>query len=80
MWKVLNRYAYSEEKGEDSDGEESEALYSGTPKGDISLVNQERREKNGQNVVEFELEEDHDAEEGKREWIVTKLYSFVVQI
>ncbi|KAJ0743875.1 putative transmembrane protein GPR107/GPR108 [Helianthus annuus] len=59
------RYAYSEEKGEDSD-EETEALNSGSPKGDISLVKQERREKNGQNTDEFDLDDDDDAE-GKRE-------------
>ncbi|XP_024980669.1 transmembrane protein 87A [Cynara cardunculus var. scolymus] len=57
------RYAYSEEKGEDSD-EETEALYSGTPKGDISLVRQERREKK---TDDFDLDEDDEAEEGKRE-------------
>ncbi|GKC46792.1 hypothetical protein Tco_1064514 [Tanacetum coccineum] len=61
------QYAYSEERGEDSDGEESEALYSGTPKGDIGLVKQERREKNGQNEDDFDLDEDDGAEEGKRE-------------
>nr|XP_043626463.1 transmembrane protein 87A [Erigeron canadensis] len=61
------RYAYSEEKGEDSDGEETEALYSGTPQGDISLVKQERREKNGHNRDEFDLEESDEEEEGKRE-------------
>lgn len=59
------RYAYSEEKGEDSDGEEAEAL---TSQGDISLVKQDRREKNGQTRDEFDLDEDDDdAEEGKRE-------------
>lgn len=57
------RYAYSEEKGDDSDGEESEALYSGTPKGDISMVNQERREKNGHNMDNFDLEDDDDTED-----------------
>ncbi|PWA53920.1 lung seven transmembrane receptor family protein [Artemisia annua] len=65
--QTSQRYAYSEERGEDSDGEESEALYSGTPKGDIGLVKQERREKNGQNEDEFDLDEDDGAEEGKRE-------------
>ncbi|KAJ0535465.1 putative transmembrane protein GPR107/GPR108 [Helianthus annuus] len=54
------RYAYSEEKGEDSD-EETEALNSGSPKGDISLVKKERREKNGQNTNEFDLDNDDDA-------------------
>ncbi|PWA35799.1 lung seven transmembrane receptor family protein [Artemisia annua] len=65
--QTSQRYAYSEERGEDSDGEESEALYSGTSNGDIGLVKQERREKNGQNEDDLNLDEDNGAEEGKRE-------------
>ncbi|XP_076893505.1 uncharacterized protein LOC143545507 [Bidens hawaiensis] len=60
------RYAYSEERDEDSD-EETEALNSGSPKGDISLVKQERREKNGHNTDDFDLDDDEDDAEGKRE-------------
>lgn len=63
---LSNRYAYSEEKDEDSD-EETEALNSGTPKGDISLVKQERREKNGQNMDDFDFDDDDDDADGKRE-------------
>ncbi|KAL8234567.1 hypothetical protein R6Q59_020667 [Mikania micrantha] len=64
--QTCQRYAYSEEKDVDSD-EETEALNSGSPKGDISLVKQERRERNGQNRDEFDLDEDDGDGEGKRE-------------
>lgn len=57
------RYAYSEEKGGDSDDDEAQALCRGTPKGDISLVNQERRDDNS-DVLDLE---DEFEEEGKRE-------------
>ncbi|KAA8536522.1 hypothetical protein F0562_029000 [Nyssa sinensis] len=56
------RYAYSEELGEEHEDEEAQSLCRGTPKGDISLVKQERKEKN---VESADLEDD--AEEDKRE-------------
>lgn len=54
------RYAYSEEMGEDFDEEEAESFTKATSGGDVSLVKQEIKEKNVD-------EDDDDAEEGKRE-------------
>ncbi|XP_020411602.1 transmembrane protein 87B isoform X2 [Prunus persica] len=54
------RYAYSEEVGEESDDEESQSLTRGKPEGDIGLVKQE----NGGSTED--LDED-DSEEDKRE-------------
>ncbi|KAM7482219.1 hypothetical protein LguiB_006802 [Lonicera macranthoides] len=64
------RYAYSEEKGEEFEGEEDQLLGSGTPGGDIGLVKQVRKEKNVKgttHVFDQEEEEEEDSEEDKRE-------------
>lgn len=60
------RYAYSDEKGNESDEEEAQTLVSGSPKGAISLVKQERRDKNGESTNVFDPKDDTE-EEGKRE-------------
>ncbi|KAM1392412.1 hypothetical protein ACFX2I_019991 [Malus domestica] len=54
------RYAYSDEVGEESDDEESQSLTRGKPEGDISLVKQE----NIDNAKDFD---EDDTEEDKRE-------------
>ncbi|XP_059653412.1 uncharacterized protein LOC132300392 [Cornus florida] len=59
------RYAYSDEVGEEHDDEEAQALCRGTPKGDVSLVKQERKEKNIDSAEVFVLEDE--PEEDKRE-------------
>ncbi|KAL5563234.1 hypothetical protein UlMin_032981 [Ulmus minor] len=59
------RYAYSEEVGEDSDEEEAQSLTSGKSEGDLGLVKQEKK---GKNVGETDdYDEEDDAEEDKRE-------------
>nr|GFB52690.1 lung seven transmembrane receptor family protein [Tanacetum cinerariifolium] len=58
-------YTYSEERGSDFDGEENEALYSRTPKGDTRLVQHERIDKKSQYEDDFDLDEDDGAKEGK---------------
>ncbi|XAR53119.1 hypothetical protein NMG60_11021532 [Bertholletia excelsa] len=58
------RYAYSDEMGEESD-DEAQSLCRGTPKGDISLVKQDKNEKNAGDADDFNLEDD--LEEDKRE-------------
>lgn len=64
-------YAYSEEKGEEFEGEEDQLLGSGTPRGDIGLVKQERKDKNVKGTTHVfdqeEEEEEEDSEEDKRE-------------
>lgn len=60
------RYAYSEEVGEDSDDDEAQSLCKGSPEGDISLVKQDRKEKNGESAdVSSDVEDE--MEEGKTE-------------
>lgn len=60
------RYAYSEEVGEDSDDDEAQSLCKGSPEGDINLVKQDRKEKNGESAdVSSDVEDE--MEEGKRE-------------
>ncbi|GAV67382.1 Lung_7-TM_R domain-containing protein [Cephalotus follicularis] len=54
------RYAYSEEVGEEFDGEETQSLTRGKPEGDVSLVKQEK------SVCTDAFDED-DIEEDKRE-------------
>ncbi|KAF8365018.1 hypothetical protein HHK36_032983 [Tetracentron sinense] len=56
------RYAYSDEVGEEFDDEEAQSLTRGAPEGDISLVKQEKNV--GDNGVS-DLE--NDTEEDKRE-------------
>ncbi|XP_057493219.1 uncharacterized protein LOC130778730 [Actinidia eriantha] len=58
------RYAYSDEMGEDSD-DEAQSLCRGSPKGDISLVIQDRKEKNLDSDDVFNHEDE--MEEDKRE-------------
>ena len=60
----MRSYAYSGEMVEEFDEEEAQSLCRGSPKGDISLVKQERKEKNVENN---DIEDD--AEEDKREWL-----------
>ncbi|CAK9151198.1 unnamed protein product [Ilex paraguariensis] len=52
------RYAYSDKNGGDSDDEESQSLCRETPKGDISLVKQDRKEKIAEGTEDSEVEED----------------------
>ncbi|KAK6143744.1 hypothetical protein DH2020_024092 [Rehmannia glutinosa] len=54
------RYAYMDNKGEETDDEETESLCRETPKGSISLVKQDNR-KDG------DVSDPEEAEEGKRE-------------
>ncbi|KDP38899.1 hypothetical protein JCGZ_05056 [Jatropha curcas] len=57
------RYAYSEEAGEESDDEEAQSLTRGKSDGDIGLV--EKKERNGGNTEGFDQE--YETEEDKRE-------------
>ncbi|EXB97284.1 Transmembrane protein 87A [Morus notabilis] len=57
------RYAYSEELRDDSDDEEARSLTRGKSEGDLSLVKQERKEKD----VGDDDDEEDDGEENKRE-------------
>ncbi|KAK1280609.1 hypothetical protein QJS04_geneDACA020666 [Acorus gramineus] len=59
------RYAYSEEVGEDADDEEAQFLTRGTSEGDVGLVKQEKKDKNYGSTDDFTLEDD--MEEDKRE-------------
>ncbi|XP_058191833.1 uncharacterized protein LOC131308824 [Rhododendron vialii] len=59
------RYAYSDEMGDESDDDEAQSLCKGSPKGDISLVKQDRKEKNGESADVSDLEDE--MEENKRE-------------
>ena len=52
MTSFICRYAYSEEKGEEFDDEETQSLTRGMPEGDISLAKQDN------NSEEDEEEED----------------------
>ncbi|XP_043713628.1 transmembrane protein 87A-like isoform X1 [Telopea speciosissima] len=58
------RYAYSEEVGEEFGDEEAQSLTRGTPEGDISLVKQEMNERN---VEDDDFDPEDDIEEDKRE-------------
>ncbi|MQM04653.1 hypothetical protein Taro_037456 [Colocasia esculenta] len=58
------RYAYSDEVGEDADDEEAQSLTRGTTEGDVGLVKQEK-ERNFSDGDVFSLEDD--TEEDKRE-------------
>ncbi|XP_057464907.1 uncharacterized protein LOC130754683 [Actinidia eriantha] len=58
------RYAYSDEMGEESD-DEAQSLCRGSPKGDVSLVKQDRKEKNLDSDDVFHSEDE--MEEDKRE-------------
>ena len=57
-------YAYSDEMGEESD-DEAQSLCRGSPKGDIGLVKQDRKEKNLDSDDVFNPEDE--MEEDKRE-------------
>ncbi|KAK0588923.1 hypothetical protein LWI29_007141 [Acer saccharum] len=57
------RYAYSEETGEEFD-EETQSLTRGKPEGDVSLVKLEKKEKDTDNTV---VSDEDDTEEDKRE-------------
>ncbi|CAM8944944.1 unnamed protein product [Rhodiola kirilowii] len=61
------RYAYSEEKGGDSDDEEAQSLAKSTTEGDVSLVKQQRKDKNDDtNKPNGDFDsEDEEQEEGK---------------
>ncbi|XP_022935976.1 transmembrane protein 87B-like [Cucurbita moschata] len=59
------RYAYSDEIGAQSDDEEAQSLNRAKPESELSLVKQDRIEKDVGNTVEFD--EDDDREEDKRE-------------
>ncbi|XP_077213426.1 lung seven transmembrane receptor family protein [Tasmannia lanceolata] len=59
------RYAYSDEVGEELDDEEAQSLTRGISEGDLSLVKQERKDKSLGSTNVFNLEED--LEEDKRE-------------
>ncbi|KAJ6427642.1 hypothetical protein OIU84_023101 [Salix udensis] len=59
------RYAYSEELGEEFDEEEAQSLTREKPDGDISLV--ETKDKSGGGTHVFDDEDDGEAEEDKRE-------------
>ncbi|KAH9751929.1 hypothetical protein WN944_006491 [Citrus x changshan-huyou] len=58
------RYAYSEEVGEEYD-EETQSLTRGKPEGDLSLVKQEKKEKDA--GVTANISDEDDVEEDKRE-------------
>ncbi|XP_030459134.1 uncharacterized protein LOC115679637 [Syzygium oleosum] len=58
------RYAYSDQAGEESDDEEAVSLTRGKTEGDLCLVKQEKREKNDESTGTFDPEDD--SEEGKR--------------
>lgn len=51
--------------GDESDDDEAQSLCKGSPKGDISLVKQDRKEKNGESADVSDLEDE--MEEDKRE-------------
>ncbi|PON50058.1 Lung seven transmembrane receptor-like [Trema orientale] len=59
------RYAYSEEVGEDSDDEEAQSLTRGKSDGDLSLVKQEKKEKKARDEENYD--EEDNSEEDKRE-------------
>lgn len=59
---TMNRYAYSEEVGEESDDEETQSLTKGKQEGELSLVKQE---KNVGSDASFDQEDK--SEEDKRE-------------
>ncbi|KAF4384252.1 hypothetical protein F8388_010532 [Cannabis sativa] len=59
------RYAYSEEVGENSDDEETQSLTRGKSDGDVSLVKQEKKEKKAGDEERYD--EEDDSEEDKRE-------------
>ncbi|OVA14805.1 Transmembrane receptor [Macleaya cordata] len=58
------RYAYSDEVGEDYEDEEAQSLTRGATEGDLSLV---KHEKNVGNKGGFDLDDEDDTEEDKRE-------------
>lgn len=57
------RYAYLEEAGDESD-EETQSLTRGKPEGDVSLVKQERKERDAEDGDDYD---EDDMEEDKRE-------------